>query len=122
MRSLVIVEWNGRDVPEQLRQLPAGRYVLARVDEALALSPEEEAGLIAALKSGETRFVPHEEVMACARRLLTSAGLDGEADQGAEQAWVEEITRRAERARAGQTAGIDAEAVHSEASRIVEGR
>lgn len=46
-----------------LRELPAGRYVLARVDEAVALSSEEEAGLIAALKSAETRVVPHEEVM-----------------------------------------------------------
>jgi hypothetical protein len=41
---------------------------------------------------------------------------------GAEQEWVEEITRRAERARAGQTAGIDTDAVHAEARRILEGR
>ena len=70
MPSAVVVEWNGRDVPEQLRELPAGRYVLARVDEAVALSPEEEAGLIAALKSAETRVVPHEEVMDRARKIL----------------------------------------------------
>jgi putative addiction module component (TIGR02574 family) len=61
-----------------------------------------------------------EERAALAVELL--ATLDGEADPGAEQAWVEEITRRAERARAGQTAGIDAEAVHAEARRIIEGR
>ena len=70
MSSAVVVEWNGRDVPEELRELPAGRYVLARVDEAVALSPEEEAGLIAALKSAETRVVPHEEVMDRARKIL----------------------------------------------------
>lgn len=61
-----------------------------------------------------------EERAALAVELL--ATLDGEADPGAERAWVEEITRRAERARAGQTAGIDAEAVHAEARRIIEGQ
>ena len=61
-----------------------------------------------------------EERAALAVELL--ATLDGEADAGAEQAWVEEITRRAERARAGQTSGNEAEAVHAEARRIIEGR
>ena len=61
-----------------------------------------------------------EERAALAVELL--ATLDGEADPGAEQAWVEEITRRAERARTGKTAGIDADAVHAEARRIIEGR
>ena len=60
-----------------------------------------------------------EERAALAVELLAS--LDGETDPGAEQAWVEEITRRAERARTGQTAGIDADAVHAEARRIIEG-
>ena len=60
-----------------------------------------------------------EERAALAVELL--ATLDGEAESGAEQAWVEEITRRAERARAGETAGIDAGAVHLEARRIIEG-
>jgi hypothetical protein len=59
-----------------------------------------------------------EERAALAVELL--ATLDGESDAGAEQAWVEEITRRAEHARKGQTAGIDAEAVHREARRIIE--
>jgi hypothetical protein len=59
-----------------------------------------------------------EERAALAVELL--ATLDGEADPGAEQAWVEEITRRAERA--GQTAAINSDAVHDEARRIIEGR
>jgi hypothetical protein len=63
MASGVVVEWNGQDLPEQLRELPAGRYVLAPVDEAIALSDEEEIGLIAALKSAETRVLSHDEVM-----------------------------------------------------------
>lgn len=76
---------------------PEARRILER---ALALSEEERATL--------------------AVELL--ATLDGEADPGAERGWVEEITLRAERARAGQTAGIGAEAVHAEARRIIEGR
>ena len=70
MSKAVVVEWNGQDVPEQLRRLPAGRYVLASVDESVALSDEEEAGLIAALKSAETRVLSHDDVMARAKKLV----------------------------------------------------
>ena len=44
-----ILEWNGRDVPEELRSLPAGRYVVEPVDEVPQLTEEEERGLEAAL-------------------------------------------------------------------------
>jgi hypothetical protein len=60
-----VVNWNGKDVPPELRELPAGRYVLAPVDAGYELSPEEEAGLDEALDEidrGET--VPWEEVRA----------------------------------------------------------
>ena len=44
--------WNGKDVPPEIRELPAGRYVVEAVeDEAPALTPEEEAGIEAALES-----------------------------------------------------------------------
>lgn len=44
--------WNGKDVPPELRDLPAGRYVVEAVEEdAPALSPEEEAGIESALAS-----------------------------------------------------------------------
>jgi hypothetical protein len=44
--------WNGKDVPPELRELPAGRYLVEAVeDEAPALTPEEEAGIEAALES-----------------------------------------------------------------------
>jgi hypothetical protein len=47
-----VVTWNGKDIPPELRELPAGRYVVEAVDdEAPALLPEEEAGLDAALES-----------------------------------------------------------------------
>ena len=45
-----VVTWNGKDVPAELRELPAGRYVVEAVDdEAPALSPDDEAGIEAAL-------------------------------------------------------------------------
>jgi hypothetical protein len=51
-RRARILTWNGKDVPAELRDLPAGRYVVETVDEeAPALSPEEEAGIEAALES-----------------------------------------------------------------------
>jgi hypothetical protein len=44
-RGARIVTWNGKDVPPELRELPAGRYVVEAVeDEAPARSPEEETG------------------------------------------------------------------------------
>jgi hypothetical protein len=51
-RRARIVTWNGKDVPPELRELPASRYVIEAVEEeAPALSPEEEAGIEAALES-----------------------------------------------------------------------
>lgn len=51
-RHARVVTWNGKDVPPELRELPAGRYVVEAVeDEAPTLSPEEEAGIEAALES-----------------------------------------------------------------------
>jgi hypothetical protein len=45
-----VVTWNGKDLPPELRELPAGRYVVEAVeDEAPTLTPEEEAGIEAAL-------------------------------------------------------------------------
>jgi hypothetical protein len=47
-----IVTWNGKDVPAELCELPAGRYVVEAIDdEAPALSSDEEAGIEAALES-----------------------------------------------------------------------
>ncbi len=51
-RRTRIVTWNGKDIPAELRDLPAGRYVVEPVEEdAPALSAEEEAGIEAALNS-----------------------------------------------------------------------
>ena len=51
-RPARVVTWNGKDVPVELRELPAGRYVVEAIDEeAPALSPDEEAGIETALES-----------------------------------------------------------------------
>ena len=51
-RTARVVTWNGKDVPAELRDLPPGRYVVEAIDDdAPALSPEEEAGIEAALES-----------------------------------------------------------------------
>jgi hypothetical protein len=47
-----IVSWNGKDVPAELRELPAGRYRVEAVeDDAPRLTSDEEAGIDAALDS-----------------------------------------------------------------------
>ena len=58
-RTARVVTWNGKDVPAELRELPAGRYVVEAIDDdAPALSPDEEAGIEAALESyGQGRVV-----------------------------------------------------------------
>jgi hypothetical protein len=51
-RTARVVTWNGKDVPVELRELPAGRYVVEAIDDDVpALSPDEEAGIEAALES-----------------------------------------------------------------------
>ena len=51
-RTGKLVTWNGKDMPPELQDLPAGRYVVERIeDDAPVLSPEEEAGIEAALES-----------------------------------------------------------------------
>jgi len=41
----VIVNWSGVDVPEELKALEKGRYVLVPIDEPPELTEEREAGL-----------------------------------------------------------------------------
>ena len=53
-----VVDWNGKDIPEGLRSLPPGRYVVEQVDEAPILTADEEEGIreaIRSLESGEGR-------------------------------------------------------------------
>jgi hypothetical protein len=60
---MAVIDWNGSDIPEALRRLPAGRYVVEPLEEAPLLSPDEEDGLIQALESlGAGRGLEHEQV------------------------------------------------------------
>ena len=47
----VVVKWNGKDLPDELRSMPTGRYVLVAIDDGGALSAPEERGLEKALSS-----------------------------------------------------------------------
>lgn len=49
----VVFHWNGHDLPESLRDLPEGTYVLEAVAPAPDLTVEEERGLIDALASAD---------------------------------------------------------------------
>jgi hypothetical protein len=65
------IEWNGSDLPQALRALPPGRYLVEALDEPLTLTPKQDAGLMRAmdqLDSGQGR--PLEEVLACLRASL----------------------------------------------------
>jgi len=46
-----VLNWDGVQLPEELRALPKGRYVLVSVDDAPELTPAQEAGLQAATVS-----------------------------------------------------------------------
>jgi hypothetical protein len=51
MAGTRVLHWNGKDVPEELRELPAGTYVVEAVDDAPSLTTEEEDGIAQALAS-----------------------------------------------------------------------
>jgi len=59
-----VLRWNGKDLPEELRNLPPGEYVLEPVDQdAPPLTPEEEEGIRRALASAATgSTVSHGDV------------------------------------------------------------
>jgi len=63
--EMAIINWNGSDLPDALRPLPAGRYTVEAFDESASLTPDEEDGLIQALDSLRAgRGVDHKEVRA----------------------------------------------------------
>lgn len=60
MAGVRVLHWNGKDVPEELRELPAGAYVVEAVDKAPPLTSDEERGLeqaLASLRAGKGRSV-----------------------------------------------------------------
>lgn len=60
MASSRILNWNGTDLPEELRAPPAGRYVIDPADDVPHLTYDEEEGLrqaLASLRVGNGRSV-----------------------------------------------------------------
>jgi len=73
MAGARVVHWNGKDVPDELRELPAGTYVVEPVDRAPTPTQEEEDGLraaMASLRAGKGRTVEQvrESIDAILRR------------------------------------------------------
>jgi hypothetical protein len=63
LSPVTIIRWNGRDLPAELKDLPAGDYAVQPAEDVVALTQEEEAGLVAALESLQAgKGVAHEEV------------------------------------------------------------
>jgi hypothetical protein len=59
MAGARVLRWNGKDLPEELRELPAGTYVVEAVDAPL-LTQDEDEGLgraLASLRAGKGRSV-----------------------------------------------------------------
>lgn len=60
MAGARVLHWNGKDVPEELRELPAGTYVVQAVDEPPSLTNDEEHGIaqaLASLRAGQGRTI-----------------------------------------------------------------
>jgi hypothetical protein len=60
-----IIEWDGTNVPDELRLLPPGRYILEPFDDVEVLSEEEDAAVREALDEFEAggELIPFDEVM-----------------------------------------------------------
>jgi hypothetical protein len=61
-----MIEWDGKNIPEDLRQLPPGRYLIGPAYELWdeELTPEEDAGIRLALDQLEAgQGVPLDEAM-----------------------------------------------------------
>jgi hypothetical protein len=48
-----VLNWNGEQLPDELRKLPRGRYVIEAIDEVPTLTDEQEDGIVAAADSIE---------------------------------------------------------------------
>jgi len=88
-----------------------GNQARQLLEAALALPKDERANLA-------------EQLLASVEDEVTDADMFGaaEPDPEIEKAWAAEITRRAERARRGETIGIPGSVVDAEARRIIEGK
>lgn len=42
----IVIEWDGNQVPEELRKLPPGRYAIESIDELPRLTEAEQTGVL----------------------------------------------------------------------------
>ena len=69
----IVFDWNGHDLPAELKKLPQGRYVVTAANDAPRLTAEEEAGIEKALQSiADGRVVSMQDVKARTKALLES--------------------------------------------------
>jgi len=60
MAGAHVLHWNGKDVPDELRTLPAGTYVVEAVGETPELPQEVDEGLrrvVASLRTDQGRAI-----------------------------------------------------------------
>jgi hypothetical protein len=63
LTPVIIIHWNGRDLPAELKERPAGDYPPQPAEDVVGLAPEQEAGLVAALESLQAgKGLAHEDV------------------------------------------------------------
>lgn len=73
----IIIQWDGENLPAELRQLPPGRYLIGSAYEIWddELTPEEDAGIQLALDQIEAgEGIPYEEAI---RQLKSQLASDG---------------------------------------------
>ena len=59
-----IITWDGKRIPDELRDVPPGRYAIAAIDEAPSLTDAEDAGIRAALDALDAgRGIPLADVV-----------------------------------------------------------
>ncbi|MCB9762258.1 MAG: hypothetical protein H6739_20830 [Alphaproteobacteria bacterium] len=60
-----VLNWNGEDLPDELRKLPAGRYEIRPVDAVAPFSSDQDAGLQQGLRELDAgQGVTQDEVVA----------------------------------------------------------
>ena len=60
----VAIDWDGTHLPDELRLVPPGAYLVTFVEDIHELTPEEEAGILEAMDDIEAGHgIPYEEAM-----------------------------------------------------------
>lgn len=75
-----VIHWNGRDLPEVLRDLAPGEYTIERVESVAdaGLTPEEEEGIRDAIRSLDRgEGIPWETVHADLRARIAAREASG---------------------------------------------